>query len=203
MSILKGKHVTAEPHARCARPVRIEIRPLRDGEEHLVREVFARLSGQARFLRFHSPTPRITEGILRGLVRAQHGRRAALIAFADGRPVGHALWAREAEHSRRAEVAVAVADDFQGRGLGQALVRHTARQVLPLGVTELTCHVHFDNARVRRLLTALGGHLAKDGVWVLPTRGLVQPVEARPDMLRWTDAVPRPRTPASADRRRH
>lgn len=190
-----------DPEAHSA--TQVEIRPLRHGEEHLVREMFTRLSSDGRFLRFHSPTPRLTEGLVRGLSRIQHGVRGSLIAVMDGQPVGHALWAREEPQGPRAEVAVAVADAVQGKGVGQELIRQVARHVVPLGIAELTCHIHHDNARVRRLLSALGGRVAKDGVWVLPAHGLLDQADGGSDMLRWAGAVPRPRTAASTDRRRH
>lgn len=180
-----------------------EIRPLRSGEDHLIREVFARLSGQARFERFHSPTPRLTEGLVRGLAEVRDGHQGSLIAFADGHAVGHVMWVREAERARRAEVAVAVADAFQGRGLGKALIHRAARHVATLGVSELLCHVHYDNARIRGLLSALGGHRGKDGIWVLSASALAHRADPGPSVLRWTDAVPRPRSPAGTDRRRH
>lgn len=172
------------------------IRPLLAGEEHLVREVFDGLSSDARYLRFHTPTPRLTDAALRSLATVEKGVRGAMVALVGGHAVGLAQWARDPARPQRAELAMAVADAHQGRGNGRALLTRIAEEVAAHGIDELVCHVHHENARVGRMLRRLGARRAADGVLVVPVALLNGEARAMSAVLLWTDAVPGPRTPA-------
>ncbi len=179
------------------------IRPLRPGEEHLVRQVFEGMSLGARFMRFHSPTPRLTAATLRALATVEYGVRGAVVALVNGRAVGLAQWVRDPEHARRAELALAVADAHQGVGLGRTLVARLAEELPAQGIHELACVVHHENQRVRHTLRRLGARREPGGALVVPVTALFGEAEATAVVLPWTDAVPGPRTPAGDSARRH
>lgn len=179
------------------------IRPLRSGEEHLVRQVVEGMSLGARFLRFHAPTPRLTAATLRALASVEEGVRGAVVALVDGRAVGLAQWARDPAHSRRAELAIAVADAHQGVGLGRTMVARLAEEMPAHAIHELVCLVHHENDRVRQTLRRLGARREPEGALVLPVTALLGDAERTGIVLPWTDAVPGPRTPAGDSARRH
>ncbi|NUR87493.1 MAG: GNAT family N-acetyltransferase, partial [Nonomuraea sp.] len=59
-----------------------------------------------------------------------------------------------------AELAFLVEDRWQGRGLGSALARMLVVEARDLGFAEVRTSMLADNARMRRLLVALGATLA-------------------------------------------
>lgn len=115
--------------------------------------VFAGLSARSRYLRFHSPTPRLTASARRVLVDVDGERHAAVCARVGGDPVGIARLIRT---SCGAEIAVAVVDRWQRRGIGRQLLEALTVVAARLGVAELHGDVLPDNeamlALVRKVL---------------------------------------------------
>ena len=95
------------------------VRPLRHGDVRTVMGVFERLGDQSRRTRFNGPKPCLSFSELRQLA-AVDATRHALIAYVEGDPLPVAI-ARLVRDGRSAEIAFAVADDYQHRGIGSAL----------------------------------------------------------------------------------
>ncbi|MBW0117477.1 GNAT family N-acetyltransferase, partial [Pseudonocardia abyssalis] len=129
-------------------------RPLRRDDDLAVDTVFAGLSAQSRYLRFHSPTPVLSAGTRRRLLDVDGRTHAALLAelptVAGWHPVGIARLIAHAP--RQAELAVAVVDDRQGRGIGRRLVEGLGTLAAELGYAELFGDVLRENVRIVRLL---------------------------------------------------
>src|SRR5262245_59833131 len=126
------------------------VRPLRHGAVRTVMFVFERLSDRSRQFRFHGAKPCLTRSDLRSLAALDHDRRA-LVAYvgADPKPVAIARLVREGDS---AEIAFAVADEYQQRGIGTALAGELVRNARADGVTEITALVSADNHAAVRLL---------------------------------------------------
>ena len=122
----------------------LTIRALRDGDTETVAALFARLGERSRERRFCGAKPRLSDLELATLARVDRDRHV-LVAYADGdpQPIGIARLVRDG-HS--AEIAFAVADDYQGRRIGSRAA----------GITHLTATVCGDNPRVIALLERLG-----------------------------------------------
>jgi ribosomal protein S18 acetylase RimI-like enzyme len=77
--------------------------------------------------------------------------RQALVAYADddGRPVGIARLVRSGSS---ADVAVAVIDQYQRRGIGSALIAELVADARSAGITEVTALVSAGNAAALSLL---------------------------------------------------
>jgi GNAT superfamily N-acetyltransferase len=75
-----------------------------------------------------------------------------LVAWAGGEPVGIARLVRDGD---RAEVAFAVADEWQSRGIGRLLVERLGEDARAAGITKFCADVRRDNVRSAALLRRL------------------------------------------------
>jgi ribosomal protein S18 acetylase RimI-like enzyme len=120
------------------------VRPLRDGDAATVLQVFERLGDASRRTRFNGPKPCLREDELRQLARMDEVHYA-LVAWVDGDPRPAAI-ARLARTSRgSAEIAFAVADEYQHRGVGVALAAELVADARMAGITEITALTSPDN----------------------------------------------------------
>jgi GNAT superfamily N-acetyltransferase len=138
------------------------IRPVCPADRPALRDFFAGLSVQTRYLRFFgpvTPTPALLD-LLCGQAAGVH----AVVAFADdGTIVGHAMAADQPEpgdrrdpgRDRTADIGVVVADAWQGRGVGSALMRALVGQAQARGVASLAMDVLHVN---RQVLGMILGH---------------------------------------------
>src|SRR5438045_1201092 len=92
----------------------VTIRPLRNGETEVVQAVFDALGPRSRYLRFGGAKNVLSATELAQLARVDADHHV-LVALVDCAPVGIA---RLVVEGREAEVAVEVADEWQGRRVG-------------------------------------------------------------------------------------
>jgi ribosomal protein S18 acetylase RimI-like enzyme len=132
----------------------LTIRALRDGDTETVSALFARLGDRSRERRFCGAKPRLSELELAQLARVDRDRHV-LVGYVDGdaKPAGIARLVRDGD---TAEIAFAVADEHQGRGLGSVLASELAADARAAGITHLTATVCGDNPRVVALIKRLG-----------------------------------------------
>jgi GNAT superfamily N-acetyltransferase len=161
----------------------VQLRPLRRDEQELVARFFAGLSAEPRRRRFLQPTPRLPEATLRRLLAVDGRRHVAVVAEVDGRCVGIARWIALADEPGTAEVAVAVTDRYQGRGIGRLLVQALRPAAVRAGLTSLVFLVEPTNRPALRLLWSLGVELAfRDGL--VEGRQRLPPGGSDPTMVR-------------------
>jgi ribosomal protein S18 acetylase RimI-like enzyme len=119
--------------------------------------VFERLSEQSRRSRFNGAKPCLRRSELRQLASVDETRHA-LVAYVDGdpEPVGIARLVRTGDS---AELAFAVADEHQGRGIGTVLATQLVSDARAAGITEINAHVDRDNPAAVALLRRVAGRL--------------------------------------------
>ena len=127
----------------------VKVRPLKPDDEHRLLEFFRSLSEESRWLRFFSI-------VKDKLLAAEAHREAAvdfvrtfgLIALTGGeeRVIGHALYSAIGED--HADAAFAVADDYQGRGLGTMLVGQLAQIAAANGIQVFEADVLASNHKM-------------------------------------------------------
>jgi GNAT superfamily N-acetyltransferase len=126
----------------------ITIRPLRNGDSAVVQAVFDRLGPASRLLRFGGAKNVLSPADLEVLARVD-GNHHALVAWAGGAPVGIGRLVRDGSS---AEVAFAVADEWQSRGVGRLLADRLAADARAAGITSFHAEVRRDNVRSAALL---------------------------------------------------
>ena len=99
---------------------------------------------------------------LRYLTEVDHHDHEAIGALspAEGRGVGIARYIRDADDPRAAEIAVTIADDWQGRGLGAELLARLCDRARQAGICRFTATVSADNVAMTGLLWKMGAKLA-------------------------------------------
>lgn len=135
-------------HARSVRIKdgrRVFLRPLREADFAHANEFFERLSEQTKYLRFMMATPNLTGETLARLADTLHAARAAVtVAIVDHghteELVGGVRVVPTAAHAE-CEFALTVADAWQGRGLGTALLREAVRLGRTLGYRRIVGRV--------------------------------------------------------------
>lgn len=168
------------PTAACSRLV-----DLRDGTTVLLRRqtphdrgqlelLYRQLSPRSRQLRFFAGMPDTPRPALLDHLAAVDGREhLAVLALHGGRAVGVARCVRDPRHPDRADLAFAVADAFQRRGLAVAILDELRERARAAGIARLTFDALGENVAAQRLLRGLGADLHAGGGLVsgsLPTR---------------------------------
>lgn len=127
--------------------------------------LFLDLSPRSRHQRFLSPSRGRTRQELAPLLHVDEQHHVAVVALHGDEVVAEARFARPHGRASRAEVALTVADAWQGRGLGRRLLAALAGRARPLGVRHFTYEALADNRRVLRLMASAGGrHIVQDGL---------------------------------------
>jgi RimJ/RimL family protein N-acetyltransferase len=162
MTMMKAQATTDDR----PQPVRIDgtrwvsIRPIDRADAPGLSDFYAMLSTESRRLRFLSrgPVPAaITAKLadapgLVGVLYEPGPRDGAIVAHASIHP----------DSGGCAEVAFAVADELQGRGLGASLVRRVLAEARQLGMTRVSATMAAENAPMRHLLRDAGPPVLRD-----------------------------------------
>jgi len=136
----------------------LEIRPIAPDDKQALLDGFERLSEQSRYRRFLAPHGALTPEEVRYFTEVDHHDHEALVAVepATGEGVGVARYVRFADDPTTAEVAVAVIDDWQRRGVGTRLMNELAQRAREEGITRFSGLVLADNDVMLNLLRELG-----------------------------------------------
>ena len=135
--------------------------PLLPTDKDALREEYEHLSPGSRYRRFLAEIPHLTSRMLGHLVDEVDGIDHAawvLCAFPDAgpdAPAGIARIIRYPDRPTTADVAVTVADDWQGRGVASALVEVLKRHPLE-GIATIETETTQDNQAALALLRRLG-----------------------------------------------
>ena len=136
----------------------VMIRPLQRTDRAGIKASLARLSDESRYFRFATAKPRLSERELDHLVDIDHHRHEALVAIdtATGEGVAVVRYVRLHGESRAAEVAATVTDEWQGRGLGGAMLARLAQRAREEGHCALRASTLAENRRSIAMLRSAG-----------------------------------------------
>lgn len=102
----------------------VTLRPIAPEDNPLLVDVFERLSERSRYRRFFISLREVSPAMLTLFTEVDHSDREAIIAndLRSGYALGVARYVCLSEASETAEAAVAVVDDWHGRGVAHALL---------------------------------------------------------------------------------
>jgi ribosomal protein S18 acetylase RimI-like enzyme len=137
---------------------RLRVRPIDPADRAPLADAFARLSDQSRHHRFLGPKPRLSERELDYLTDVDHVTHEALVAIDEttGHIVGVGRYATGHGGGAVADLALAVADAWQRRGIGHALAARLVERARANGISALTGSTLLGNTAARALLDRLG-----------------------------------------------
>jgi acetyl coenzyme A synthetase (ADP forming)-like protein len=133
----------------------LSVRPIRREDEAELSRFFTGLSLESRIFRFFAAVANADASVKR-MIDVDYAKRYGIIALA-GRQhevVGHAMYV--AIEPGKAELALAVADAYQGRGLGTILLGQLAEAASEAGIQVLEAVVRPANHRMLAVLRESG-----------------------------------------------
>jgi acetyltransferase len=148
-----------ETEIRLKDGVSLRVRPIRPEDAAMEQAFVGALSEESRYFRFMQHLPSLTPQMLARFTQVDYDRELALVALDDvsgtDQIVGVvryvANWDKES-----AEFAIAIADAWQGRGLGYAMMTILIDCARRRGFTRLVGSVLAINRSMQRLAVALG-----------------------------------------------
>ena len=125
----------------------VEIRALRPDDRSDLVAAVGRTSSQSLYRRFFAVKHDFTEGEIAFFVNIDFITHVALVAVVEerGRPMIVGGGRYIVVEPEKAEVAFAVVDEYQGQGIGAALLHHLAVIARNAGLQELIAEVLSDN----------------------------------------------------------
>ncbi|MEA2623551.1 MAG: acetyltransferase [Chloroflexota bacterium] len=139
----------------------VEIRPVRSGDAAGLADFYRALSNESRRRRFLGTCLGLPPSACLALCGADHQHSEGLIAALrqpgqdDGRIVGHLCLVPDDEGGL--ELAIAVADELQGCGIGRRLVAAAASWARSRGIGAVHASCFADNGAVLHLLSTVAG----------------------------------------------
>ena len=124
-------------------------------------EFFSGLSEHSRYLRFHG-FPALGPKLVEPLIEPDWQERGALLGSLDGQTVAVANWVRLRD-PRAAEIAFAVGDEFQQRGIGTRLLEQLAARAAETGIEEFVAEVLYENDRMLHVFRNAGFEVTRAG----------------------------------------
>jgi len=131
----------------------VRIRPIKPGDAAAHRAFFAHQSRQSVYFRFFGYRSSLTDAEVTHFTTVDYRGRMAFVAFVGDEMVAVGRYDRLAGGDE-AEVAFAVADAHQGRGLATLLLEHLGTYAASQGIRRFSADTLLDNRRMLRIFEA-------------------------------------------------
>jgi acetyl coenzyme A synthetase (ADP forming)-like protein len=139
----------------------IHLRAMRPDDRARLVEHFQQLSARSVYYRFFGAKRRLTDAELDAFTRVDFVHRVALVAtlvdeHGEERIIGVGRYGVIDESAGSADIAFAVADAHQGRGIGTVLLEHLATIARRQGIREFAADVLGENNQMLELFASSG-----------------------------------------------
>jgi RimJ/RimL family protein N-acetyltransferase len=132
----------------------ILVRPVEPEDAAALRAGFEQLGEVSRYRRFLTEVSHLTPSQIAAMTNVDHVQHEALAAIdaATGEGVGVARYVIDRADPRRAEFAMTIVDEWQGRGVGTALLERLVARARSARVEVFTARTLVGNDAARRML---------------------------------------------------
>ncbi|MEF8873785.1 MAG: GNAT family N-acetyltransferase [Candidatus Thermoplasmatota archaeon] len=141
------------------------FRPMKPTDDELLKDLFYSLSDESRYKRFMSTRKDMPHERRQNFVQINYKKEMAIVVIdpeveGPDRMVGEADY-RIKEGQNVAEVSVMVRDEYQGQGIGSALLEHITMIAKNQGLYGFTAEVLADNKKMLRVFEKMGYDIEK------------------------------------------
>jgi len=151
---------------------RLPVRPMRPEDVELELAFFRGLSERSRYQRFMQQLSELPPRLLARFTQLDYDRELALVVMHEGRFVSVGRYAPNPDGTT-AEFALTVADEWQGKGIGRALLERLCTSAREAGYAALYGNILADNHDMLHLAARLGfSETLRDGNEVAVVRRL-------------------------------
>ena len=137
------------------------IRPVRASDAERVRAFFEELGPESRYYRFFKVKKELTDAEVTRFSDVDYHDRMAMVAELDDEIIGLGSYDRAPDDPATAEVAFAVTDAHQGRGIGTRLLQFLTSHARDHGIQRFRAHVLGENRRMMRVFRNSGYDLSR------------------------------------------
>jgi acetyl coenzyme A synthetase (ADP forming)-like protein len=137
------------------------VRPMRPDDDQNVKAFFERLGPESRYYRFFRVKNTLEPAEIEHFTHLDYQDRMALIALLDDEMIAVGRYDRESKDPDVAEVAFAVVDDHQGRGLGTMLLGLLTGYARSQGIKGFRAYVLGENRQMMRVFRNSGYELSR------------------------------------------
>ncbi|MBK9118325.1 MAG: GNAT family N-acetyltransferase [Phycisphaerales bacterium] len=138
---------------------KIFARPIRPDDEPQMRDMFYRFSEQTKYLRYHAALKSMPHNKMQVFCTVDYDSEMAIIALVgepgDERVVGVGRYMADPQ-GRSAEVAFAVGDDWQRKGLGTYFFNRLVQIARERGISEFHAYVLVENSGMLKIFHRSG-----------------------------------------------
>lgn len=136
----------------------VRLRPVTPDDKALLAAAWEAFGERSRYRRFMMPKHHLSVHDLEYLTDVDHVDHEAIGAVdpRTGAGLGVARYVRDPERPDAAEAAVAVIDEWQGRGLGGLLLRRLTDRAIANGIATFTASLLTENRSMLHLFERLG-----------------------------------------------
>ena len=137
------------------------VRPIRQDDAEHIRSFFERMGPESRYYRFFRVKNTLEPKEIEHFTNVDYHDRMALVALQDDEMIAVGRYDRLGSHPELAEVAFAVVDAHQGRGLGTMLLDLLTGYARARGVTGFRAYVLGENRQMMRVFRNSGYELTR------------------------------------------
>ena len=148
-----------EEHTRTGEGIDIFVRPIRPEDAPLLVGLFKSLSPRSVYMRFFSPMKQLPHSMLAVFTQIDYDRHIALVALSESKSKEEMLGVARIileRNLKEAEFSVVVGDQWQGKGIGAALLQRCMKIAGDQGLEKVTGVVLAENTQMLALGKKMG-----------------------------------------------